>query len=167
MVRSSIGALCLASAFRRTMRGNGPDWTSTVGCSAEWRKAADYMLGDYYPLTPYSLAEDGWMAWQFDRPDLGEGMVQAFRRAQSHEDQHDVLSLRARSDDHVRTYEPGHEESTTMLGTRTDGPWVLLRDRATSGSAVILYQAVPEPSSIVLTCIGMIGLLAYAWRKRK
>jgi len=36
--------------------------------------------GDYYPLTPYSTADDVWIAWQYDRPELGEGMLQAFRR---------------------------------------------------------------------------------------
>ena len=46
----------------------------------QWRQIADMYFGDYYPLTPYSLKEDVWMAWQFDRPDLGKGMVQAFRR---------------------------------------------------------------------------------------
>ena len=40
-------------------------------------------LGDFYPLTPYSLADDVWLAWQFDRPDLGQGMVQVFRRQES------------------------------------------------------------------------------------
>jgi alpha-galactosidase len=49
----------------------------------QWRKVADYYLGDFYPLASYSTADDVWMAWQFDRPDLGAGMVQAFRRAES------------------------------------------------------------------------------------
>ncbi len=40
-------------------------------------------LGDYYALTPYSKALDVWMAWQFHRPDRGEGLVQAFRRDHS------------------------------------------------------------------------------------
>ena len=47
----------------------------------EWRQVAPCYSGDYYPLTGYSTANDVWMAWQFDRPDLGEGFVQAFRRA--------------------------------------------------------------------------------------
>jgi len=47
----------------------------------EWRAVGALMLGDYYPLTPYSLALDRWIAWQFDRPEQGDGMVQAFRRA--------------------------------------------------------------------------------------
>ena len=42
-----------------------------------------YFYGDYYPLTSYSIEHDVWMAWQFDRPDLGEGMVQIFRRKNS------------------------------------------------------------------------------------
>ncbi|MHB9037912.1 MAG: alpha-galactosidase, partial [Armatimonadota bacterium] len=40
----------------------------------------DLFRGDFYPLTPYSTATDVWMAWQFDRPDLGRGIWQAFRR---------------------------------------------------------------------------------------
>ena len=46
----------------------------------QWRKITPSYTGDYYPLTSYSTATDTWMAWQFDRPDTGEGMVQAFRR---------------------------------------------------------------------------------------
>ena len=49
----------------------------------QWRKFAKYYYGDYYPLTSYSLEKDVWMAWQFDCPELGEGMVQAFRRGDS------------------------------------------------------------------------------------
>jgi alpha-galactosidase len=41
------------------------------------------MLGDYYPLTPYSIQLTDWIAWQFDRPDLGGGVIQAFRRDQN------------------------------------------------------------------------------------
>ncbi len=39
-----------------------------------------YFYGDFYPLLAFSLAADAWAAWQYDRPDLGEGMVAAFRR---------------------------------------------------------------------------------------
>jgi alpha-galactosidase len=47
----------------------------------ECSRIAPLMLGDYYPLTAYSVKEDAWIAWQFDRSDLGTGVVQAFRRA--------------------------------------------------------------------------------------
>jgi alpha-galactosidase len=46
----------------------------------EWRRIAPLMLADYYPLTPYSLQLDQWIAWQFNRPEQGDGVVQAFRR---------------------------------------------------------------------------------------
>lgn len=47
----------------------------------ECKIVAPIMLnGDYYPLTQYSLADDVWIAWQFDQPDTGQGFVQAFRR---------------------------------------------------------------------------------------
>lgn len=52
-------------------------------CSQEWRSTSRYMLGDYYPLTSYSRAVDAWTASQFDRPNLEEGMLQAFRRLDS------------------------------------------------------------------------------------
>jgi alpha-galactosidase len=43
-------------------------------------QVAPYYYGDYYPLTPYSRDEDHWLAWQFDRPEQGDGIVEAFRR---------------------------------------------------------------------------------------
>ncbi len=50
---------------------------------AQFREISPNYYGDYYPLTKYSLDKDAWIAWQFDRPESGEGMVQAFRRAAS------------------------------------------------------------------------------------
>jgi alpha-galactosidase len=53
---------------------------------AEWRALAPIMLnGDYYPLMPYSLTNDVWIAWQFNQPETAEGFVQAFRRRNSGE----------------------------------------------------------------------------------
>jgi alpha-galactosidase len=52
----------------------------TVG---DWRQYAPNYLGDFYPLSPYTTANDAWLAWQFDRPEAGQGVVQVFRRANS------------------------------------------------------------------------------------
>jgi alpha-galactosidase len=43
-------------------------------------KVRPLYTGDFYPLTPHSLDTTSWIAWQFHRPDLGESIVQAFRR---------------------------------------------------------------------------------------
>jgi alpha-galactosidase len=48
----------------------------------EWRKVAACYWGDFWPLTPYSLDSAAWIAWQFDVPEDGKGVVQAFRRAE-------------------------------------------------------------------------------------
>ena len=65
------------------MRNKDLDYESIRRLFGQWREIGKYYIGDFYPLTPYSLENDVWMAWQFDRSDLGEGMVQVFRRADS------------------------------------------------------------------------------------
>ena len=52
-------------------------------CIAEMKANRKYWTGDYYPLTPWTMAPDGWMAWQLHRADLNEGMVLAFRHQES------------------------------------------------------------------------------------
>ena len=68
----------------------------------EVRRIAPLMLGDYYPLTPYSLATDQWIAWQFHRSDLGEGMVQAFCRPDA---ANDALTVKLHGLDPKQRYE--------------------------------------------------------------
>lgn len=59
--------------------------------SVEWfkdmlgqmQRVRPYFTGDFYPLLSFSLAEDAWSAWQFNRPDLNEGMILALRRPKS------------------------------------------------------------------------------------
>ena len=46
----------------------------------EWLEIGPNYFGDYYPLTAHSLDNNVWIAWQFHRPEAGQGMVQAFRR---------------------------------------------------------------------------------------
>ncbi|MCC6443802.1 MAG: alpha-galactosidase [Armatimonadetes bacterium] len=65
------------------MRNLETDFAPVRKLYRQWRRVADYYFGDYYPLTPYSPENDIWMAWQFDSPEKGEGMVQAFRRSGS------------------------------------------------------------------------------------
>ena len=74
---------CPSFGYGPDMREHGLDYALLRRMVAEWRQVAATMLGDFYPLTSYSYEEDVWMAWQFDRPEAGCGVVQAFRRAQS------------------------------------------------------------------------------------
>jgi alpha-galactosidase len=63
--------------------GKEPDWDLYHREKANWDRIHDDMLGDYYPLLPYSREPQSWIAWQFNRADLGTGVVQAFRRPDS------------------------------------------------------------------------------------
>lgn len=56
------------------------DFAKAKAALQEYRDVRGYFLGDYYPITAYSQAEDAWMGWQFHRADLNAGMVQMFRR---------------------------------------------------------------------------------------
>ena len=74
-------------SFYLTLFGMGGPDPSTLEAQkkayGECKRIGPYMLGDYYPLTDYSLALDRWIAWQFDCPEEGAGVVQAFRRPNS------------------------------------------------------------------------------------
>jgi alpha-galactosidase len=64
-------------------RDNGLDWVNLKRLMDQWKAFAPNYFGDYYPLTPYTLDDSEWIAWQFHRPADGQGMVQAFRRQNS------------------------------------------------------------------------------------
>ncbi|MGD0784147.1 MAG: alpha-galactosidase, partial [Candidatus Aminicenantales bacterium] len=49
---------------------------------AEYKRLRPYFYGDFYPLTAYSDRDTDWLAYQFDRPEAGDGMALAFRRSQ-------------------------------------------------------------------------------------
>jgi alpha-galactosidase len=68
------------------MRRADLDYEALRRLTKQFRRIAPNYFGDYYPLTPYDTTQKTWMAWQFDRPDQGEGVVQAFRRAESEQE---------------------------------------------------------------------------------
>ena len=108
----------------------------------QWRGTAPYYLADYYPLTPYSLESDVWMAWQFNAPvdsevNLGVaagGMVQAFRRA-------DCIYESARF--RLRGLEPDARYSITNLDDGQSAEWPG-RDLMTQG---LLITLADQPGS--------------------
>jgi alpha-galactosidase len=77
----SIMAPLEAASFE--MRDPNLNYESIRTWYKQWRAVSPYYAGDYYPLTDYSISDNTWIAWQFDRPDLGEGVIQAFRRPNS------------------------------------------------------------------------------------
>jgi alpha-galactosidase len=97
--------LCPAVGFAVDVRRPDIDWDAYRRMAAQWREVAPCFAGDYYPLTPYSLDDEAWLAWQFhvpaqsqdsrltDRPPdppcgqspADAGFIQAFRHPQAPE----------------------------------------------------------------------------------
>jgi alpha-galactosidase len=79
-VRSAVGLMLgLGYDVRRT----DLDYALLKKLTEEWRSISAYYYGDYYPLTSYSADDRDWLAWQYHRPETGDGLIQAFRRSRS------------------------------------------------------------------------------------
>jgi alpha-galactosidase len=89
------------------------EWMRTM--VAQLKLVRPYYYGDYYPLLPCSENSDcttdpskersaafEWAAWQFNRPEQGDGMLQIFRRDESNVTAQD---LRLRGLDPAANYE--------------------------------------------------------------
>ena len=126
------------------MRRRDIDWRPLKELTQEWRRVfgAGCFYGDYYPLTTYSRGFDRWIAWQFDRPDQGDGMIQAFRRDACDEP---AKRFRLGGLDPAADYEITNldvEGSTRFCGKdlMENGLTVEITDKP--GAAVILYTRV-------------------------
>ena len=80
-----------------------------------FRQLEKHLLGDFYPLTPFSLNNNAWLAWQYDRPELAEGAVQAFRRPESVEESVRLKLRGLEPDAHyvLTDLDSGHMQRTT------------------------------------------------------
>jgi alpha-galactosidase len=117
---------------------------------AQWRRFAPYYFGDFYPLTPYSLDPTAWIGWQFDCPENGEGMIQAFRR---HESIYETARLHLQSLDPAATYrltDLDTEKAWTASGKMLLDAGLAVTIGTRPGDVVIVYQKmapVPGPTA--------------------
>jgi alpha-galactosidase len=107
----------------------------------ECRRIAPTMLfGDYYPLTPYSIQPNDWIAWQFDRPGLSGGVIQAFRHEKNGAPLQTLrLSGLSPSAKYVITDHDGGAPKT-MSGKDLMERGLPVDIRTQPGSAVIFYK---------------------------
>ena len=79
VVRSSLAPSYASSVDVGT--ASEEDWVLLRTMNEEFVRIQDDLLySDFYPLTGFSLDDDVWMAFQFDRPAVGSGVVLVFRR---------------------------------------------------------------------------------------
>ncbi len=101
-----------------------------------------YFYGDFYPLLSFSLAADAWAAWQYDRPDLAEGMVVAFRR---HECPFPYWQAKLKALDPEAKYElySWDDHSTRRMSGKalmTEGLGIAIEEKP--GSVLFVYKCV-------------------------
>jgi alpha-galactosidase len=112
---------------------------------ADWRSYAGNYLGDFYPLTPCSLAPDIWVAWQYHRPEIGRGVIQAFRHAESaYTSAH--VSLRGLEASARYRFTNLDQPSTTfeLTGRQALESGLDLAINTSPGAVVITYEKVPR-----------------------
>jgi alpha-galactosidase len=129
------------------------DWMRTM--VEQLKEVRPYYYGDYYPLLPCSQNSDcstdpskersaafEWAAWQFNRTEEGDGMVQAFRRE---EDTEPVEELRLRGLDPAAKYEITNLDS--KMPTSASGSDLMQRGlhvelKEKREAAIIIYKKV-------------------------
>ncbi len=115
------------------------DYAALRRLVGQWRQISPNYYGDFYPLTSWTRDDQAWMAWQFDRPEAGEGFVQIFKRQNSFYE-----SARFK----LRELDPGATYMVTRLDS-ADPPWKMTgRELKDNGVLISLHD---QPSAVVLT----------------
>ncbi len=112
--------------------------------AGQWARIAPCYSGDFWPLTPYSTDNGAWMAWQFDRPDLGQGAVQVFRRAES---VYESARLRLRGldpDARYRWRDLDASRGKSVLGRELMDPGLLVGVDEQPGALLIAYERLTD-----------------------
>ncbi|MCO6452781.1 MAG: alpha-galactosidase [Caldilineales bacterium] len=101
-----------------------------------------YFYGDFYPLLSFSLTDDAWAAWQYDRPDLGEGMIVAFRRHESPFPfwEAKLQGLDMDADYELLSWDDKSIQRLTGRALMTDGLVVTINEKP--GTALFTYRRV-------------------------
>ncbi|MHB0998667.1 MAG: NPCBM/NEW2 domain-containing protein [Armatimonadota bacterium] len=131
-----------APAFRFGYDSRDPNRNKDLALRAvsEFMQIEPYMLADYYPLTPYSLEKDKWIAWQYNSPEKGGGAVQVFRREESPEDSMTVYlrDLEPDTEYTVSCLDDGNNQHINGAVLMTEGMRVTIPEKR--GSAVFAYK---------------------------
>jgi alpha-galactosidase len=124
------------------MRVKELDYAALRRLFGQWRQTSANYYGDFYPLTPCSRNNTVWIAWQFDRTDVGEGMVQAFRRDENTEASK-TLRLKGLEPDaryEVTNLDVGEPQQVSGRELMENGLVINIADKP--GAAIVTYKKV-------------------------
>jgi alpha-galactosidase len=140
--RSVLGSSLVAAW---DLRDKKSDYDNLRGLTAEFWRVAPYYVGDYYPLTQFTFGKDNWIAWQFDRPEQGDGVVQAFFRDENNNQVEPPRNLRLRGLDPTAMYEIIDFDTTTpnkLSGSSLMQEGLQVKFLTKPGAAVITYKKI-------------------------
>jgi alpha-galactosidase len=126
------------------MRSKDLNYALAKRLFAELKRIGPDFLGDFHPLTDYSLANNVWMAWQYNRPEAGQGMVQAFRRQDCSEA---TQVFRLRGLDPAAQYEMANFDvagATVVSGRDLMDKGLTVEIKEKPGAAVIVYRRIQQ-----------------------
>jgi len=112
----------------------------------EEKRIAKFYYGDLYPLTPVTSSEDHWLAYQCDRPDLGEGMVMAFRRQKNTEDSLSI-NLKGLKPDRVYELEDLDTGKKRAISGKNLTEGLRVHVSAAPGSSLLIYKELKRRES--------------------
>jgi len=119
-------------------------WEEAIKVLDEAKEDQHYWYGDFYPLTAVNTDQSQFMAYQFHRSDLDEGLVLAFRRADC-DFRGLILDLKAlksgTSYNFVYIDEKGKKTKKTMTGKQVAASGFELNIPGKAQSLVVRYKA--------------------------
>ena len=129
-----------STGFGIDVRLKDLDYAAMRRLIGQWRQIAANYYGDFYPLTPWTRDDTVWMAWQFDRPEVGEGMVKVFRRHNSFYEsaRFKLFGLNAEANYLVSNLDTGEQERNTGRELINDGLPVTIT--AKPGVVILTYR---------------------------
>lgn len=125
----------------QTMNEEELAWAAAI--TQEYKRLQPYFSCDYYSLGAQGYDKTAWVIWQYDRPEENDGLILAFRRAESRQA---VMQLapEAIKPDHRYTFtdvDTGEEWCVTAEQL----PEMLLTIPEKRMSRVLLYHVEPMP----------------------
>ncbi|MCM1021035.1 MAG: alpha-galactosidase [Muribaculum sp.] len=117
------------------------EWSELRRLVSQWRNIGDDYKGNYYALTPYSIATDCWVGWMFYRPESSTGFIQAFRRKNAENSTQTLVlkGLDPKVDYTITNLDNGSTTTMTGRALMTDGITVTLPQPESSALLRIIH----------------------------
>lgn len=120
------------------------DWDLFNKRIAQGRMLQKYLLYDFYPLTPYTLKNNVWFGWQFNSPEKGVGLVQAFRRADCPDESVQLKLYGLAPDAQYAVTEMDGAEARPFTGKELMDKGLVIRAASAPQAKVFTYEKVGQ-----------------------